>query len=84
MKKINQQMSHITAKRILGKGQLDQEHWKKIKEAIAAEVKRFESALTPEYEAILAPAMHYSAGSWRCKLAAINVRLLGHVSSPTN
>jgi hypothetical protein len=61
--KINQQMSHMTAKRIVGKGQLDQEHWKKIKETIDAEVKPFESKLTDNYKKIWRQPTSIEAGS---------------------
>ncbi|MBR0930649.1 hypothetical protein JQ561_28910 [Bradyrhizobium diazoefficiens] len=71
VKKINQQMSHITAKRVVGEGQLDQSHWKEIKGAIDAEVKRFESALTPEYKLI-----------WR-KPTAVKAGVGGASSQPT-
>ncbi|MCA1382713.1 hypothetical protein [Bradyrhizobium sp. BRP23] len=62
VKKINQQMAHLTAKRIIGEGQLDQTHWKEIKDSIDAEVRRFESTLTPEYKSIWRKPRSISAG----------------------
>lgn len=63
VKKINQQISHLTAKRVIGPGQLGPKEWKEIKDAIDAEVKRYEATLTTEYKAIWRKPSSIQAGA---------------------